>query len=261
MSGKWSDLAPRVASGVVMAVVGFLAVWAGGWWFIALIAVACGLMLWELARMIAPNTGAALLQTGMLGFVSTVLAAMAPVFYALPVLLAACLVGASLLKKDNVRFVIYCASILFAGYGFIALREDLGAVWMLWLVLLVVATDVAGYFAGRIIGGPKFWPRYSPKKTWSGAVAGWVAAALASAVFVFYTNMWSGIIIMSVLLSFSSQIGDIAQSALKRRTGVKDSSAIIPGHGGVFDRFDGMIGASLCLIVLRIFIDLTPAIQ
>ena len=261
MSGKWSDLAPRVASGVVMAVVGISALWAGGWWFILLIAVACALMLWELARMIAPNAGNALLQIGLIGGVATVIASMATAFYALPILLAACFVSASLLKKDYVRFVIYCASILFAGYGFIEVREELSSVWMLWLILLVVATDVAGYFAGRIIGGPKFWPQYSPKKTWSGAVAGWAGAAAISIVFVYYTNMWAGIVVISVLLSFSSQIGDITQSALKRRTGVKDSSAIIPGHGGVYDRFDGMIGASLCLAFLRLFIDLTPVIQ
>ena len=100
---------------------------------------------------------------------------------------------------------------------------------MLWLVLLVAATDILGYFAGRILGGPKFWPRVSPKKTWSGTVAGWIGAALIGWVFMARTGSGVELIAISVALSMASQMGDIAESAIKRHVGVKDSSTCCPG--------------------------------
>jgi phosphatidate cytidylyltransferase len=124
---------------------------------------------------------------------------------------------------------------------------------MLWLVLVVAVTDIGGYFAGRIIGGPKFWPRVSPKKTWSGTAAGWVGAGIVGWAFMATTGMGVALIGISVALSMASQMGDIAESAVKRNAGVKDSSALLPGHGGVWDRFDGMLGASLLLLVIESF--------
>jgi phosphatidate cytidylyltransferase len=125
---------------------------------------------------------------------------------------------------------------------------------MVWLVAVVVATDVAGYFAGKALGGPKFWPRVSPKKTWSGTAAGWLAAAAVGAVFAAEAGIGLGVVVLSVLVSMASQAGDVAESALKRKMGVKDSSGLIPGHGGLFDRFDGMLGAAaMVLLVLSIW--------
>jgi phosphatidate cytidylyltransferase len=118
-----------------------------------------------------------------------------------------------------------------------------------WLIGVVVVTDIAGYFAGRLIGGPKFWPRLSPKKTWSGTVAGWLGAALVGWAFQRIGDVGAGVVPLSVLLCMASQSGDIAESALKRRMGVKDSSQLIPGHGGMFDRFDAMLGASIFILV------------
>ena len=129
---------------------------------------------------------------------------------------------------------------------------------MLWLVLVVAATDVFGYFAGRIFGGPKFWPLVSPKKTWSGTVAGWVSAGLVGAAFMKATGSGVELIGISVALSMASQMGDIAESALKRRVGVKDSSNLLPGHGGMFDRFDGMLGAALLLLLVESFAEFPP---
>src|SRR5690606_1989766 len=103
--------------------------------------------------------------------------------------------------------------------------------WLFWLVFVVIATDVAGYFAGRAFGGPKFWPGVSPKKTWSGTAAGWMAAALVGAVFLSITTAGRDLIWISACVAFASQLGDIAESAVKRRMGVKDSSALILGHG------------------------------
>ena len=119
------------------------------------------------------------------------------------------------------------------------------------MLLCVIATDVAGYFVGRIVGGPKFWPRVSPKKTWSGTVGGWVAAIIVGAAFdMFFVQVGPEIILLSVAVSFAGQMGDIAESAFKRRMGVKDASALIPGHGGYWDRFDALLGASLFMILM-----------
>ena len=166
--------------------------------------------------------------------------------------LAAVLVGVSKVERCRAVYIAFSALVLIAGWGMAHVRDDLGFGWMVWLVLVVVVTDVAGYFAGRIIGGPKFWPAVSPKKTWAGTSAGWVAAAVVGVGFGIGSGATGALVLASVVISFASQMGDIAESAIKRRVGVKDSSNLIPGHGGLLDRFDGMLGASLALLVLEV---------
>jgi phosphatidate cytidylyltransferase len=113
------------------------------------------------------------------------------------------------------------------------------------LVLLVVwATDIGGYFAGRAIGGPKLWPRVSPKKTWAGAIGGFVASLLVAIGFsASDLGKTLPLLILAAMLSVAAQLGDLFESAIKRRFGVKDSGHIIPGHGGVMDRLDGFVAA------------------
>ena len=150
--------------------------------------------------------------------------------------------------------------ILIAGFSLIALRDDFGIVWMAWLLIVVIVTDVAGYFAGRMLGGPKFWPAVSPKKTWSGTVAGWIGAAVVGAIFA---SMYGGgliVVVVSIAAALASQLGDIAESAIKRHVGVKDSSNLIPGHGGLLDRFDGMLGAAVLLIIINMVIGFPPSV-
>ncbi|MFV2052852.1 phosphatidate cytidylyltransferase [Aliiroseovarius sp. YM-037] len=252
-SGNWNDLRTRVISGVTLGVIGLVDVWAGGAWFMALIAVVCGLMVWELTRMTNPDNSAAALQLGALGAVAIVLAYFLPSYLSVPLLVAPAIVGISLLTAFRARFLVYCVAILLAGDGFLIIRDSFGLAWMLWLVLVVIATDVAGYFAGRAFGGPKFWPQISPKKTWSGTVAGWIAAAVVGLIFALVTDIGLKAVLLGPPLAFGSQLGDIAESALKRKVGVKDSSALIPGHGGVMDRFDGMMGASLTFMLLSFY--------
>jgi phosphatidate cytidylyltransferase len=105
-----------------------------------------------------------------------------------------------------------------------------------------------------MIGGPKFWPAISPKKTWSGTVAGWIAAAVVGMVFLRFTTAGPDLPWISAALSLASQMGDIAESAIKRRMGVKDSSHLIPGHGGLLDRFDGLLGASLLMLLVALIV-------
>ena len=141
-----------------------------------------------------------------------------------------------------------CAVLLGASSLALLRVSDVPAVALL-VISVVVATDTAGYFAGRVLGGPKLAPSISPGKTWSGAVAGWIAAAAVGLLFEFAGGI-SGAVWASVLLSVASQLGDLAESRLKRRASVADSSSMIPGHGGVLDRFDGMTVASIAALAL-----------
>ena len=252
MSGSWEDLRARAASGVVITIVGLWVLWAGGAPFLALVALVCGAMIWELSRMVAPARRREALQLGLLGAAAIILIGVAPGWSVLPLLGAVAIVASGLLKAHQIRVAIYTAAILGAGYGLLLVREGLSGSWALWLVLVVIVTDIAGYFAGRSLQGPKFWPRISPKKTWSGTIAGWVSATLVGLVFAVVTDLPMLVLLLSPVLSFGSQLGDIAERALKRKMGAKDSSALIPGHGGVMDRFDGMMGASLAFWVFSL---------
>jgi len=250
-SGKWGDLLPRVLSGVVLAIVGLSEIWLGGMAFALFAALATGLIGWEIARLVAPLRPAAWVGIGLMLAGGLLLSlGQAPLWTALvllfSVLASVAAVGAN---GDRTRAVLYFGWVVVAGWGLIELRAG-GMAPVFWLIGVVVATDIAGYFVGRMLGGPKFWPKVSPKKTWSGTVAGWVAAAIVGWLFV--PALGAGIIWLSVIVSFASQMGDAAESALKRAKGVKDVSALIPGHGGVFDRFDAIMGAAFVVTLARL---------
>lgn len=251
-AASFTDLRARALSGVVMAAIGIGAVWAGGLVFDLLVSALVGLMVWELTRML--DRDAAFGKAEAQGITAAVAILVFWLQLAGGFLLGAVVLTIALLAwrfpKDRAIAAGYLALILFAGLGLMGLRSDFGMVWVLWLVLLVIGSDVAGYFAGRIIGGPKLWPRVSPKKTWSGTVAGWVLAALIAFAFMGPLGAGAGLILASVLVAMAGQAGDIAESAIKRHAGVKDSSNLIPGHGGVLDRFDAMIAAALMVLIL-----------
>ncbi|WP_320179678.1 phosphatidate cytidylyltransferase [Roseovarius pacificus] len=254
---RWSDLAPRVLSGLAMAGIGAGAIWIGGWLFNGLICALGGLMIWEASRM-AGARGA--VSAGLLAAVALALALLLPGILVLPLLAAAALVGAGQAPRDKGLHVLFALWILLGCYVTAQLRQEAGFGWMVWLVLVVVVSDVAGYFAGRMLGGPKFWPRVSPKKTWSGTLAGWVGAGLVGLLLAESLTAGAGLVAVSMLVGFAGQLGDIAESAIKRRCGVKDSSDLIPGHGGVLDRFDAMLGAAMMVMVLWL-LSLMPGLQ
>ena len=157
-----------------------------------------------------------------------------------------------MVPRDRRVTLLYGFAILAAGAVVIGMTGQPDDRRLLLLLLgVVIATDIAGYFAGRLFGGPKFWPRISPKKTWSGTIAGWVGAAAIGWIFMAKTGSGVELIGISVALSMASQMGDIAESAVKRRMGVKDSSNLLPGHGGVYDRFDGLLGAAFLLVIVE----------
>jgi phosphatidate cytidylyltransferase len=252
--GVWADLGPRMASGAGMVALGALAIWAGGWWFAALAVAVAGLMVWELSVMIRPDRPQGARLLGLVAAVAVLIALFVPGALGIVPLAAVALGGAIYLRREPFVFATYCLAILLAAWGLVGFRADYGMVWLIWLVLVVVVTDIAGYFAGRAFGGPKFWPAVSPGKTWSGTVAGWVGAALVGAIFLRFTTAGPDLPWISAALSLASQMGDIAESAIKRRMGVKDSSHLIPGHGGLLDRFDGMLGASLFMLLVALIV-------
>ena len=254
--GQWSDLGQRLISGGIFAAAGLIAIWIGGHPFHLFVAAVCGIMIWEVARMV--GAGHLAVPLGILAALVFFLLVSLPVGYSLPLVFLPAIVGLSRLQTHRVSYALFSSAILMAGYGLVHLRDDFGFLWMVWLALIVIASDVLGYFAGRSIGGPKFWPKISPKKTWSGTVAGWIGAAIIGAVFAGTgTASWQ-IVGISVAVAIAGQFGDIAESALKRRMGVKDSSSILPGHGGMFDRFDAMLGAALFLLLVEQIIDFPP---
>lgn len=248
-AAKWDDLAPRVLAGAGMAIVGVGAVVAGGVWIAALAVLLSGLMIWELAAMTAPDRPGEARALGALAALclAAILWRHAP--FALALAFVPPALGALRPRRERLVFLVYGVAVMLTGYGFVALRGGLGLGFLLWLVAVVVASDILGYFAGRILGGPKFWPKVSPKKTWSGTVAGWVGAGLVGAAFTLWAGGPAWLFLLSALTALAGQMGDIAESAIKRRLGVKDSSHLIPGHGGVLDRFDAVIGAILFLIL------------
>ncbi|MGY9048490.1 hypothetical protein P775_15250 [Puniceibacterium antarcticum] len=249
-SSRWDDLMPRLISAVTMVAIGLLTIWLGGVWFHALTVLICAVMVWELVCMLDSKRSKSSLVLAVVAGSALALAIEVPVAFALPLIMVPSMVGLGRMERGGVTYAVFTAAIMLAGYGLMGLRDDFGLTWMAWLVIVVVVTDVAGYFAGRLIGGPKFWPRVSPKKTWSGTAAGWVGAALVGLAFATLTPAGPGLMGISIAVAMASQIGDIAESAIKRRTGVKDSSNLIPGHGGLLDRFDGMLGAALFIVIV-----------
>jgi phosphatidate cytidylyltransferase len=140
------------------------------------------------------------------------------------------------------------------GLALAAIRSDdrLGLFAMLFVFAVVWATDILAYFVGRALGGPKLAPSISPGKTWSGAIGGAISAVVAGVVFIHFLLPGAEIIAAGVafVLSVCSQLGDLFESFIKRKFGVKDSSRLIPGHGGVMDRVDGLIFACFSAFLL-----------
>lgn len=262
---NWDDLTARVVSSAAMVLVGAVGVILGGVWFQMMVVFVTAVMIWELWTMIRPEEPtkgmllAALVASVMSGQLSllsdqggefTMWQLVGEEPWTLLFFLVVPLIGVTQLKTEIKTFFIFALGIQIAGWGLVHFRLDFGFTWILWLMLVVIVTDIFGYFAGKSIGGPKFWPKVSPKKTWSGTVAGWIGAGIVGYVFALFTNASLVIVPISMVLSLAGQMGDIAESALKRRMGVKDSSTLIPGHGGLFDRFDALLGAALFMLLV-----------
>ena len=248
-----------------MAPLAIAAAFAGGWVFAAVCIVTAGLVLWEWSRLVAGADGECATRAIVLGLPALIGAA---VLAQLDILAGAIgvIAAAAVFAWEGVltwprRSGHSCpwpaAGILYASIVAICpilLRRDpqFGFAALSFLFATVWATDIFAYLTGRRIGGPLLAPRLSPKKTWAGAVGG-LAGGVVAGVLVAYASAGTHPVVAGVLaliLSIAAQGGDLLESAVKRRFGAKDTSALIPGHGGVMDRVDGLLVAALIAVVI-----------
>jgi phosphatidate cytidylyltransferase len=259
-----SDLSARVVSALVMAAVVLVATWAGGWVFRVIWAAVAGLVAYEWLSIIGRQrsfTVPASAAVAGLGIVAGLLPVAATAFLLLALVAAGYLLGQG--RGMVASGLAYAAVIALAP----AAMRDVPAIgiWLIiWSFAVVWFSDIAAYFAGRKFGGPKLMPSVSPKKTWSGALGGLAAGVAGGLVVWWLANRcagplpfgWGLAIAGSAVATVLGQMGDLAESAFKRHFGVKDSSHIIPGHGGFMDRLDAYWSvvalAGLVLIVIRL---------
>ncbi|MBR0688458.1 phosphatidate cytidylyltransferase [Bradyrhizobium manausense] len=238
----------RVLAALVLAPLAIAVVYAGGWlWALCVTLVSIGLFAEWL--MVVGAGSAALTGAGTVVIATMGLCVAAG---ALKTAVVTGFVGGALVTLiARGKFVWAATGFAYAAAALLAsilVRKDLvnGFSALMFVLLVVWATDIGGYFAGRSIGGPKLWPRVSPKKTWAGAFGGFAASlAVASGFAAFGIGKAVPLLLVSAILSVVSQAGDLFESAVKRRFGVKDSSHLIPGHGGLLDRLDGFVAAIL----------------
>lgn len=259
----FQDLGLRAVSGFSVAAVAALAVWHGGVASTLLASVIAGLACWELHRVVnKPHPDALLFGAAGAGgpFVALTAGPLAALFWLALVSFA---LWVWELRARRPGWTAPAALLTFglAAAWFAAMRmsEPLGMEAAFWIAVVVAAADIGGYFAGRLVGGPKLWPRVSPKKTWAGLMGGLALAGLAGLLFSWATTgtFFLQVCTVSVLAALLAQGGDLAESAFKRRFGVKDSSGLMPGHGGVMDRVDGLCAATL-VIALVSFLRVKP---
>ena len=251
-----SELVLRVCSALVLVPLAIGTAYLGGWAFALFWGAAAIGVLWEWISLVAPSEERSMLLIG--GAALALAVALAGMGHALAaiVVLAMGALGVAALTLAQRRAWI-AGAVVYAGALAVApivLRtdEEEGFLAVIFLFAIVWMTDIGAYFAGRALGGPKLVPQVSPNKTWAGAVGGLVAAILA-AVAVANLAALTAIFALAVLalaLSVFAQGGDLFESFLKRRFHAKDSSHLIPGHGGLMDRLDGFVTASVAAALI-----------
>lgn len=254
--GWAAGLRPRILSSIVMAAVALLALGAGPAGFNLLVVVGAAILAWEWTRLCGGGrfgrTGA--IQAAIVvAVVAAAIVGRPEIGLALVVAgIAGGYVAARTSGRDHPRWI--AAGAVYIGLPCMALvwlrAGASGGPLILWLLLTVCATDIGAFFAGRLIGGPKLAPRLSPKKTWAGLGGGALSAAVVGMLTAaFDSDAPPGMVlaIAGAILAVVAQGGDLGESWVKRRFGVKDASQLIPGHGGLFDRVDGLLAAALAL--------------
>ncbi len=246
-----TELQTRSLSGVVMIAVALAALWLGGFAFWSLCAVLAVLMMTEWAQMAQASLwqiafGAILSAALMLYGSMLVAAPVAPALISTIELTGfAAILLAVLSFRARLGAGLLYAVLPAAALVFIRAQPEQGLMLALWTRVIVWATDIGAYIAGRAIGGPKLAPKISPNKTWAGLFGGMVAAAIFGAGIAYAAQLpmlcWVG----GAPLAVAAQMGDLFESWLKRRSGVKDSGKLLPGHGGVLDRLDGVVPVAI----------------
>ncbi|WP_442756644.1 phosphatidate cytidylyltransferase [Methylocystis sp. JAN1] len=249
--GGFADLGPRVASAVVLVAIAVVTLYVGGDLFAAFWLLAGFAVNWEWQGLVGGERRTARVVAG--GAAVAAATALGRSGLAGPAALEISVFAAAAALLSGAGSRIWAATgVAYAGvlaFSVCWLREsfDFGALAIAFLFAIVWGTDIFAYFGGRLIGGPKLWPRVSAGKTWSGTVTGVVSGALlglATAYFGGGPALASfPVFLVALAAAAISQMGDLFESSVKRRFGVKDSSQLIPGHGGVMDRLDGFIFA------------------
>jgi phosphatidate cytidylyltransferase len=244
----------RLAAAMVLAPLAMAIAYAGGWLWTTLVTLAAIGLYVEWLMIIGAAREMRVVGAGLVALAAAgLLLVGGRIDAALGVLSIGLVVVAALSQARRTWTAsgfLYAAA---AQAASILVRLDLrdGFVTLVFVLLIVWVTDIGGYFAGRGIGGPKLWPRVSPKKTWAGAIGGFVASLVVAAGFVELDfGKAQSLLPMGAIFSIVSQLGDLFESAVKRRFGVKDSSHIIPGHGGLLDRLDGFVAAIVLAAIL-----------
>jgi phosphatidate cytidylyltransferase len=253
----------RTASALVLAPLAIAAAVIGGWVFTAATAVTAAVVLWEWSALVAPAMAWRILAPGLPGLlVAAVLVPEGAPITALAILVLAALAAAATiwLRRPEclpaapswaAAGVVYAGVLLWCA---LVLRGDpeMGRAALLFLFASVWATDIFAYLTGRALGGPLLWPRISPNKTWAGAFGG-LAGGIAAGTVVAYASAGTQPLVAGVLaltLSIAAQAGDLLESWVKRQFGAKDASTLIPGHGGVMDRVDGLLLAAMAAVLI-----------
>lgn len=247
----------RILSTLVMAPIALGAILLGQPYFELLIGVGSAVLAWEWDRLCGSDrfglVGGSLLASVVASVIAAALGSM-PAAFAL-ILLGAALVHRTSVVRGVANPLWHAAGVLYVGVPAICmvwLRSDMGLYVALWLFLAVWATDIGAYAAGRLIGGPHLAPSLSPNKTWAGLLGGMMAAALVGLALGLRDEGLGLVVVLSVALALIAQLGDLAESGFKRRFDVKDASGLIPGHGGLLDRVDGLLAAAPALALVEL---------
>lgn len=245
------EMLVRFASAAILAGLTLAAAWFGGWVAALAVAVAVVVVHLEWIGLTGDRTAPALAFTAAVVASFALLAAGYAAQAVILAVVATVLAGAATREPWRPAGVAYAAVL---GLGLLLIRQspDLGLQAVVVLFAVVWGTDSGAFFAGRTIGGPKLWPAISPKKTWAGAVGGLVAGIAAGLVGAVLTRVAVSpeLALVCALLSLAGQAGDLFESAVKRRFGAKDSGIIVPGHGGLMDRVDGLVFAVAAAVVI-----------
>ena len=257
------DIGLRVASAVVLAPGAMLAAWAGGFWFLALMVAICALLAWEWAKMSAPRAPIRIAVTVGVVLACTILTAHVDQMSAAFVFLVfGAAIAGVLARRLGQQGLDAAYGVLYLGWPAILIiwlrGMDDGLGWTILLFAVAWSADVMAYVCGSLIGGPKLWPRFSPNKTWAGFVGGLCAGVAAGGRLAMFSKTaaiapaWGALVGLAAALA--TMAGDLWESALKRRFGVKDAGDIIPGHGGLLDRVDGLMFAIVVAAAARLIV-------
>lgn len=253
-----ADLKRRVPSAVALGLLALAATWYGGYPFLLFWTAAAILVWYEWASIVRASPRTTVLALG------AVIVAIAALLLGLKMIAAALLgvlagaIVVAIVNQDSTRMRGWCgAGVFYAALVFVPivlLREDakFGFFAVIWIYAVVWLTDIAAYFAGKFIGGPKLAPAISPSKTWAGAIGGTLFGVVGGVAVATFANARFAVmhVVIALAVSVFSQAGDIFESLVKRKFGAKDSSGLIPGHGGLMDRLDGFLaGALLALLI------------